>query len=248
MPIRCTCPGCGKVVKAGDDWAGRSGKCPGCGAGIAFTAVASSPSLPPPFVQVVEPAAEPKRAGRSPRSVVRLRSYWPLVATACVSLVVGYFVGREHLKSQMLSALSGIGRAFSEEVGGRNGDRHNALIRPAEPEPVKPDPELQKIIVVSAKFRRSEGSVRTSNAMDLTIRNGASKSIGSVYLHGVLQTSGRALPWVEGDVNYEIPGGLEPGETQTWSLLPSYSSEFRDAEPRDDAEFLVSVVKADWAE
>lgn len=51
MSIRATCPKCGKVVKAGDDWAGRVGSCPGCGAAITFVAAAgpSSPPTPPPL-------------------------------------------------------------------------------------------------------------------------------------------------------------------------------------------------------
>lgn len=36
MAIRATCSGCGKTVKGGDDWAGRSAKCPGCGGAIRF--------------------------------------------------------------------------------------------------------------------------------------------------------------------------------------------------------------------
>ena len=36
MTIRATCPSCDKVVKGGDDWAGRFAKCPGCGGPIKF--------------------------------------------------------------------------------------------------------------------------------------------------------------------------------------------------------------------
>ena len=53
MLLRAKCPGCNKVVKAGDDWAGRSAKCPGCGGKIQFPpAVPISPlsaPTPPPF-------------------------------------------------------------------------------------------------------------------------------------------------------------------------------------------------------
>ena len=48
MSIRAECSGCGKVVKAGDDWAGKVGKCPACGTGISFFA-ASAPPVPPPL-------------------------------------------------------------------------------------------------------------------------------------------------------------------------------------------------------
>ncbi len=34
--LRVECPGCGKKVRGGDDWSGRSGNCPKCGAVILF--------------------------------------------------------------------------------------------------------------------------------------------------------------------------------------------------------------------
>jgi predicted amidophosphoribosyltransferase len=34
--IREECPGCGKVVRASDEWAGRTGNCPGCGTPVTF--------------------------------------------------------------------------------------------------------------------------------------------------------------------------------------------------------------------
>ena len=36
MAIRVKCPECQKIVKGGDDWAGRSGKCPNCGRILQF--------------------------------------------------------------------------------------------------------------------------------------------------------------------------------------------------------------------
>ncbi|MBM4038839.1 MAG: hypothetical protein FJ290_10020 [Planctomycetes bacterium] len=62
MPIPVTCGGCGKAFHVGDEWAGRVGKCPGCGALItvsvpvievaeppsAAAPVAEQPALPPP--------------------------------------------------------------------------------------------------------------------------------------------------------------------------------------------------------
>ncbi len=59
MPITVTCGGCGKTFNVKDEWAGRAGKCPGCGAritvpGAAFRAQAAptappGPQAPPPY-------------------------------------------------------------------------------------------------------------------------------------------------------------------------------------------------------
>lgn len=72
MSIRVTCAGCGKVVKAGDDWLGRSGKCPGCGAAIQFAAelpAASAPSLAASRTTRPLPSANMSDSSRLKRSV-----------------------------------------------------------------------------------------------------------------------------------------------------------------------------------
>lgn len=43
MTLKARCSGCGKSVKAGDDWAGRRAKCPECGVAISFPPLAPSP-------------------------------------------------------------------------------------------------------------------------------------------------------------------------------------------------------------
>ena len=82
MSIRATCSGCGKVIKAGDDWDGRTGNCPGCGAIVSFEKAdafagfeefveaqeeVNSDILHPPVIHVPAPlkrcAATPKYRG-----------------------------------------------------------------------------------------------------------------------------------------------------------------------------------------
>jgi hypothetical protein len=46
--LRTTCIWCGKTVRGGDDWAGRSGKCPNCGAEIIFPRMGPPPTEPAP--------------------------------------------------------------------------------------------------------------------------------------------------------------------------------------------------------
>ena len=117
----------------------------------------------------------------------------------------------------------------------------------AEAEDAK-KPLLDKIAVSGAKFYRETNSFSTEPTIELTVRNNTGKPIKKLYFHGKLQTPGRTLPWVEDDFNYEPPGGLEPGETQTWKLTPTFFHDFYDAQPRNDAKFTVTVTNVDFAE
>ncbi len=56
------------------------------------------------------------------------------------------------------------------------------------------------------------------------------------------------MPWLEETFNYPISGGLEPGESATWSLAPNMFSEWGSLEERDDAVFTVEVTRLDGAD
>ena len=58
MPIRFSCPSCGKTLKVGDQHAGKKSKCPGCGKPIVIPQ--SSPDEPTTVVR--QPAATPPAA------------------------------------------------------------------------------------------------------------------------------------------------------------------------------------------
>jgi hypothetical protein len=57
MSIRATCSNCGKTTKGGDDWAGKSAKCPACGAVIHFTVDIYRDDAPP--VMAPKPTTDP---------------------------------------------------------------------------------------------------------------------------------------------------------------------------------------------
>jgi hypothetical protein len=64
----------------------------------------------------------------------------------------------------------------------------------------------------------------------LHIANGSKRPIRTVYVKGVLTSPGRSVPWISSDINYEFPGGLEPGESQSLTLEPNM---FGDWKPQD---------------
>lgn len=82
-------------------------------------------------------------------------------------------------------------------------------------------------------------------AIDLEVYNGADHPVSRAYFEGTLATPGRSIPWLEESFNYEIRGGLEPGESAEWSLRPNQFSEWGRVEDRDDMVFTVVPVRLD---
>ena len=79
--------------------------------------------------------------------------------------------------------------------------------------------------------------------LEVTVTNNLDTPISRALMTGTLATPGRTVPWLVEDFNYQIAGGLEPGETQSWSLAPNeYSGGWRNTpKDRDDTVFTVEV-------
>lgn len=84
-------------------------------------------------------------------------------------------------------------------------------------------------------------------SLELTVTNNLEIAVSRLYMTGTLSTPGRSVPWLVEDFNYNIAGGLEPGETQSWTLGPNeYSGGWRSTpKDRDDTVFTVIVRNAD---
>jgi hypothetical protein len=67
MPIRFACPNCGRVVKAGDTWAGKRAKCPGCG-NLVEVPAQSDPALEIAAAAPKAPAGPPPEVPKAPPS------------------------------------------------------------------------------------------------------------------------------------------------------------------------------------
>ena len=59
--------------------------------------------------------------------------------------------------------------------------------------------------------------------------------------------SGRVVPWIEEDFNFEIASGLEPGEVGDWTIEPNQYKWRQTAVPKD-AVMTVEVVRLDGAD
>jgi predicted RNA-binding Zn-ribbon protein involved in translation (DUF1610 family) len=113
-----SCTHCGARFTVPTSAEGKSAKCPKCGKSFTISFQQPAPSRvasPIPATPISSPAPSPATPAAN-RSLRRISvPLWALVtAPAVLSLVVGYFAGREHLKYQMRSAFTNAGRAFAE--------------------------------------------------------------------------------------------------------------------------------------
>ncbi len=125
---RLTCPHCGR--QSGTAKPIREGarvRCPGCGNAFAYTQPESNPLLQhveePPRPTAQAATALPTAAAETKTPVLRKplahgrRFHWSVtVATALVAILIGYFLGREHIKYELRAAFAEAGKAFTEGV------------------------------------------------------------------------------------------------------------------------------------
>ena len=82
----------------------------------------------------------------------------------------------------------------------------------------------------------------------LSVKNGTTNAISRAYFRGVISSPGREVPWFTDIFNYQISGGLEPGEKADWNLAPNPFSDWGKVEAPADAVFTVTVIRIDDAQ
>lgn len=110
--------------------------------------------------------------------------------------------------------------------------------------------ELKKFNVSKSRFylQDEKYSSRQKPIIEVTVKNGMSAAVSRAYFKGTVASPGRAIPWLVEDFNYEISGGLEPGEEQSWMLAPNMFSDWGKVNAPADAVFTVEVVRLDGAD
>jgi hypothetical protein len=86
---------------------------------------------------------------------------------------------------------------------------------------------FDNIHIDSARYHLDNNGFMTVPVISFAIANGSKIAVKQVYLHGILTSPGRSIPWVSADLNYEFPGGLEPGETKALDLQPNPFGEWK---------------------
>jgi len=108
---------------------------------------------------------------------------------------------------------------------------------------------LTKFVVTRSRFGQSDIGFSRENVIELSVRNDTRRVVSRAYFHAVLLTPGREMPWVDDDFNYQITGGLEPGESATWNLSPNMFGAWGNAPgDRDDLVLIVRPVGLDGAD
>ncbi len=125
MSITFKCPSCSKLLKAKKEHIGRQAKCPKHGASL--TAAVEPPPIQPitSRAEEIAPQIDVHHDVRLPSQRRRQSSFSLTVFLAATipSIALGYFIGREHLKYEMRSAMSkavermmeGVGEAFGND-------------------------------------------------------------------------------------------------------------------------------------
>lgn len=109
--------------------------------------------------------------------------------------------------------------------------------------------ELAKFEILRSRFYKEEQDfIGKKPIIELTVKNGTSYPVSRAYFMGTLASPNRTIPWLKERFNYEIPGGMEPGEEASWRLAPNMFSEWGTVDIPKDAIFTVEVVKLDGAD
>ena len=85
---------------------------------------------------------------------------------------------------------------------------------------------LQQVAITNARFTFEKTGFLDQPTISFTVANKGSIPIKRIFVHGKVQTPGRAIPWVDADFNYSFPGGLEPKETKALNLSPNMFSDW----------------------
>ena len=105
---------------------------------------------------------------------------------------------------------------------------------------------LRRFEVLRSRFYKQERQFgRDEPVIDISVRNGTEHAVSRAYFEGTIASPGRSVPWLKDTFNYEISGGIEPGEEASWSLAPNMFSDWGTVDAPADAVFTVTVLRVD---
>jgi len=97
-------------------------------------------------------------------------------------------------------------------------------------------------VLESRVYKKDSPFSITEVGIYLKVKNDTGNAIQRVFCRERLSSPGRSVPWHEGTWNYEINGGLEPGETDEWRLEPNFMNDLRKVELKQDMVYTVEPV------
>ncbi|MDO6748472.1 DUF6694 family lipoprotein [Gilvimarinus sp. 1_MG-2023] len=109
--------------------------------------------------------------------------------------------------------------------------------------------KLKQFEVMRSRFYlKDRDFTRDAPVIELTVKNGTDQAISRAYFEGTIASPDRSVPWLKDTFNYDISGGLEPGEEVTWTLAPNPYSDWGKVDAPADAVFTVTVERLDGAD
>ena len=78
--------------------------------------------------------------------------------------------------------------------------------------------EIARFVVERSRILSQATEQPRGRVIELTVRNGTTRTVSCAHFLGVAITPGRSNPCVLDKFSYQIPGGLAPGMTATWRL------------------------------
>lgn len=109
---------------------------------------------------------------------------------------------------------------------------------------------LAKFEISKSRYYKEaqEYSYREQPVIELSVINNTGAAVSRAYFKGTISSPDRSVPWLVDDFNYEISGGVEPGEKKEWRLAPNQFSDWGKVNPPKDALFTVQVMRLDGAD
>jgi hypothetical protein len=105
---------------------------------------------------------------------------------------------------------------------------------------------LKEFKVVRSRFYKEKQEYgRDKAVIELTVRNGTPYPVSKAYFKGTLASPDRSVPWLVEAFNYQIPGGVEPGEEVQWLLAPNQFGSWGLVKVPDNTILTVEVEQID---
>lgn len=92
---------------------------------------------------------------------------------------------------------------------------------------------LENFVISKSRLYKREESFTEKPIIEMTVTNNTNRPIARAFFEGTVASPGRSVPWIEDTFNYQISGGIEPGETAEWVLAPNRFSDWAKDVPGD---------------
>lgn len=226
---------------------------------LALTSACSEPTIDASTPEMLEASIEQVRQDLPEDMRADFDTAMKVVAMGQLDLGSLFSAGANASRDEVLSQMTGVldGKTAKEVI--KMADSIRAARRAEQIQQVRSEiaeleekraaakaatDKLAKFEVLRSRLRDVEQRFSLAErVIELTVRNGLDTAVSRAYFTATLASPGRAVPWLEEEFNYSIPGGVEPGETVSWQLRPPFT--WPEVDAPSDAVFTVDVVQLD---